>query len=251
MGKRIWTLLGLLLCVLLSGCGSSVSKQLTPTRPLIGDGINVELRPSPTPDLILPRQQAPLPQATSPHLTTPPQATTPPNVTPTATGTSAVPTPTPIPPTGTGPAPYGQPPALTALEIQMTQQLFALINSDRAARGLYPFIWNDTLAGGARLHSWNMRHCGFSHTCPDGLDQCVRIANEGFTGLTDCGECIAETGPDPTLWNGIYIVQEGMINEPPTGWHRIHLTSTTLHRIGVGIYIDSSGTAWITEDMVS
>ncbi|MDQ6661012.1 MAG: hypothetical protein M3Z24_08615, partial [Chloroflexota bacterium] len=135
MGKKIWTLLGLLLFVLLTGCGPSVSKQLTPTQPLIGDGINVEQRPSPTADLVLPRQQATPPQVTPPR-STPPQATTTPNVPPQATGTATVPSPpTPIPPTGTGAAPYGQPPALTALEIQMTQKLFALINSDRAVRG--------------------------------------------------------------------------------------------------------------------
>lgn len=135
--------------------------------------------------------------------------------------------------------------------MQLTQQLFALINSDRAARGLYPFVWNPTLAGGARLHSWNMFHCGFSHTCPDGLDQCVRIANEGFVGYSDCGENIGEAGPYPTAWGGVYNVQESMMNEGPTGWHFIHLTSTTLHRIGVGVYVEPNGWILFTEDMVS
>jgi uncharacterized protein YkwD len=140
---------------------------------------------------------------------------------------------------------------MTALEIQLTQKLFALINSDRAARGLYPFIWNPVLAGGARLHSWNMVHCGFSHTCPDGKDQCQRIASEGFAGFTDCGENIGLAGPYPTPWGGVTSVQESMINEPPSGWHRIHLTSTTLHKVGVGLYVDSRGWIWFTEDLVS
>lgn len=140
---------------------------------------------------------------------------------------------------------------MTAEEIQLTQQLFALINSDRAARGLYPFTWNATLAGGARLHSWNMTHCGFSHTCPDGKDQCVRIANEGFAGYTDCGENIAEAGPYPTPWGGVYNIQESMMHEGANGWHFIHLTSTTLHRVGVGVFVDSNGWVWFTEDMVS
>jgi hypothetical protein len=140
---------------------------------------------------------------------------------------------------------------MTSEEVQLTQQLFALINSDRAARGLYPFIWNATLAGGARLHSWNMVHCGFSHTCPDGLDQCVRIANEGFAGYTDCGENIGLAGPYPTAWAGVYNIQESMMHEGPTGWHFIHLTSTTLHRVGVGLFVDSRGWIWFTEDMVS
>jgi len=150
-----------------------------------------------------------------------------------------------------GPSPYGAPPAMTAQEQMLTQKLFALINSDRAQRGLYPFIWNPTLAGGARLHSWNMYHCGFSHTCPDGVPQCQRIANEGFAGYTDCGENIGYAGPFPTPWEGVYRIQESMANEPPTGWHRIHLFSTTLHRIGVGVYVDPDGYIWFTEDIVS
>lgn len=151
----------------------------------------------------------------------------------------------------TGPAPYGQPPAPTALETQLTQELFNQMNQDRATRGLYAFTWNATLAAGARLHSWNMYHCGFSHTCPDGEDQCTRIANEGFAGFSDCGECIGLAGPSTPPWKNVYSVQESMINEPPTGWHRIHLTSKTLHRVGVGIYVAPNGWVWFTEDMVS
>ena len=140
---------------------------------------------------------------------------------------------------------------MTTEEIQLTQKLFAQINSDRAARGLYTYTWNETLAGGARLHSWNMYHCGFSHTCPDGRPQCTRIASEGFVGVSDCAENIAYAGPFPTAWQGTYKIQEGMVNEPPTGWHRIHLFSTTLHRLGVGVFVDPQGYIWFTEDMVS
>jgi uncharacterized protein YkwD len=129
--------------------------------------------------------------------------------------------------------------------------LFAKINSDRAASGLYPFQWNATLAGGARLHSWNMFHCGFSHTCPDGKPQCDRIAAEGFTGYADCGENIGYAGPFPTPWDGVAKIQQTMVDEPPTGWHRIHLFSKTLNRVGVGIYVDPDGYIWFTEDMVS
>lgn len=159
-------------------------------------------------------------------------------------------TPTPVPASNSL-APYGQPPAMTALESQLTQKLFAQINQDRAARGLYAYTWNATLASGARLHSWNMYHCGFSHTCPNGQDQCTRIANEGFAGYSDCGECIGLAGPSNPPWHNVYAVQESMINEPPSGWHRIHLTSTTLHRVGVGIYVAPNGWVWFTEDLVS
>ena len=177
-------------------------------------------------------------------------ATVPPNaiVQPTALPASGS---APLPTTILGGSPYGTPPGATGEEIQLTQQLFALINSDRAARGLYAYQWNATLAGGARLHSWNMYHCGFSHTCPDGRSQCQRIADEGFAGYTDCGENIGYAGPYPTAAKGVYTIQESMANEPPTGWHRIHLFSTTLHRVGVGVYVDAGGIIWFTEDLVN
>ncbi len=214
--------------MLLTACQAGQSSHLTPVEPVTGDSLNIAQHPTPTASISIPRQIA----------------------TPTAIAHTSAP-PSTIPGSGTGSAPYGQPPLLTAEEIQLTQQLFALINHDRAVRGLYPFIWNPTLAGGARLHSWNMVHCGFSHTCPDGLNQCVRIANEGFAGFTDCGENIGLAGPSTPPWNNVYAVQESMINEGSTGWHYIHLTSTTLHRIGVGIYVDANGWVWFTEDMVS
>lgn len=229
MGRKSLYCVCLLFVLLLSACGSQQGNAVLPTQPLNSDGvIAVEQHPTPTPGLQIPSQ-----------ITTPTPVPTQPGVSSSS------------PPAGSGLEPYGPPPPMTAEEIQITQQLFQLINQNRASIGLYPFVWNDTLAGGARLHSWNMIHCGFSHTCPNGEDQCTRIANEGFAGFTDCGENIGLAGPYPTPWGGVYNVQESMWNEPSSGWHRIHLTSTTLHRIGVGIVVDSRGWLWFTEDMVS
>ncbi len=229
INQKFWYILSLVLIVLLTACGVGQSSHLTQVQSITVDSLNIAQHPTPTTSIAIPRQIATI-------IATPPTHTNP-------IGTT-------IPGSGIGPAPYGPPPALTAEETQLTQQLFALINHDRAVRGLYAFVWNATLAGGARLHSWNMVHCGFSHTCPDGLNQCVRIANEGFAGFTDCGENIGLAGPSTPLWNNVYAVQESMINEGVNGWHYIHLTSTTLHRIGVGIYV-SNGWVWFTEDMVS
>src|SRR5258706_4175750 len=230
--RKLWYLLSLLLMLMLSACGASGknSGQVVTIQPLSADSINVVQNPTPTPALTIQQQRAPTPKPSQKI----PQGNPPPY----------------IPGSGPGYAPYGQPPAMTSEEAQLTQQLFAQINHDRAVRGLYPFVWNTTLAGGARLHSWNMFHCGFSHTCPDGADQCVRIGREGFS-FTDCGECIGLAGPSNPPWSNVYAVQESMMNEGPSGWHFIHLTSTTLHRIGVGIYVDPNGWVWFTEDMVS
>jgi Cysteine-rich secretory protein family len=153
-------------------------------------------------------------------------------------------------------APWGSPP-ITTNSTAIERYLFNQINHDRAIRGLYLYSWNPTLANGARLHSWNMYHCGFSHSCPDGDTAfgCMRITYE-FPQNNDCGEAISSTLGDGTLANEeakIGSIQEGMVNEPdsPSSWHRIHLTSQTLHSIGVGVYISPAGWVYVTEDMVS
>ncbi len=236
INQKFWYILSLMLIILLAACGTGQSSHIVQVQPITADSLNIAQHPTPTTSITIPKQIATI-------VTTPSKHTNP-------IGTTGVP-PTTIPGSGFGPTPYGLPPPISSEEYQLTQQLFALINHDRAIRGLYPFVWNAILAGGARLHSWNMVHCGFSHTCPDGLNQCVRIANEGFAGFTDCGENIGLAGPSTPPWNNVYSVQESMINEGPGGWHFIHLTSTTLHRIGVGIYVDGNGWVWFTEDMVS
>ena len=220
VNRKFWYLMSLVLIVLLTACQAGRSSQVTPAQPLTSDSLNVEQHPTPTASISIPRQIATL-----------------------------VPVTQVFPGSGIGPAPYGPPPPLTAEEIQLTQQLFALINRDRAVRGLFPFTWNATLAGGARLHSWNMFHCGFSHYCPDGESPGQRIANEGFGGYR--GENIGLAGPSTPPWNNVYAVQESMINEGPTGPHYIQLTSTILRLVGVGIYADPNGWVWFTEDLAS
>ncbi len=235
MVRKSWYLIGLLGVVLLAACTSEQAKQIVPHQPITSDVLNLQqANPTPTPILAIPAQVA---APVSPLRPVPP-------------GLPGPPPPARVPDGGTGAAPYGAPPVVTAEELDLTQKLFGLINQDRAVRGLYPFVWNAILAGGARLHAWNMYHCGFSHYCPDGRSPCQRITGEGIT-YTDCGENIAYAGPYPTPWDGVYKIQEGMINEPPTGWHHIHLTSTTLHRVGVGVYVDPTGYIWFVEDLAS
>ena len=228
INQKFWYIFSLFLIILLAACGAGQNNHVVQIQPITADSINIAQHPTPTTSITIAKTNS----HCCKHILL---------QEPTHYYSGS----------GNGSAPYGPPPPITSEEYQLTQQLFALINHDRAIRGLYPFIWNATLAGGARLHSWNMVHCGFSHTCPDGLNQCTRIANEGFAGFSDCGECIGLAGPSTPPWNNVYAVQESMINEGPTGWHFIHLTSTTLHRVGVGMYVDSNGWVWFTEDMVS
>jgi len=230
VGKKRWQLLGLLGLLLLTACLAEKTNQIVTQQPIIIEMTNAQASPVAIP-LVIPAQVT----------------THPPVIHPLPPGPQP---PSSVPDTSTGAAPYGSPPPVTAEELSLTQQLFVVINKDRAVRGLYSFKWNDILAGGARLHAWNMYHCGFSHYCPDGRSPCQRISDEGIQ-YSDCGENICRAGPYPTPWAGTYSIQESMINAPPTDWHRIHLTSTTLHRIGVGVYVDPTGYIWFVEDMAS
>jgi uncharacterized protein YkwD len=234
VSRKRWQLLGLLGLILLTGCLAEKTNQIVTQPPVLIEVINTQASPIAT-ALVVPAQvTTPAPVVHSAVHPIPPGPQP----------------PTAVPGTSTGATPYGAPPPVTAEELNLTQKLFVQINQDRASRGLYPFQWNDILAGGARLHAWNMYHCGFSHYCPDGRSPCQRISDEGIQ-YSDCGENICRAGPYPTPWAGVYNIQEGMINAPTTDWHRIHLTSTTLHRIGVGVYVDPSGSIWFVEDMAS
>jgi uncharacterized protein YkwD len=248
--KICWGLLSVSLIVMLAGCGSGGTSS---SSNIAGDSLSHNgfgETPAPMPT------STPMPSIPSQIATPTPRPTPIPRVV-------ATNTPSPVQncvtysndmtwvpqANGTLAAPYGPAP-VTGEAQQLTQQLFQLINQDRAACGLSPFAWNATLAAGALLHSWNMVHCGFSHYCPDGMSPYQRIANEGYAGWRDCGENIGLAGPYPTPWGGVFAVQESMAHEPLGGWHRIHLFSTTLHQIGIGVYVAANGWLWFTEDMV-
>src|SRR5437016_12637556 len=124
--------------VLLAGCGSQKNAQNTQSQPLTSDSVHIvqEQRPTPTPQLSI-----------LTHVTTP-------TLTPTSTKSPSIPPSSPpknISSSGSRPAPYEPPPPLITEETHLTQQLFALINHDRAVRGLYAFTWNTILEIG-RAH---------------------------------------------------------------------------------------------------
>jgi len=170
-----------------------------------------------------------------------------PKSTPTPSSKPRTPTPTPTPKAS---GPGGE----TDTATQLAQNLFALINSDRAAHGLPAYRWNATLAKGARQHSSKMAQpqCGLSHQCPGEPDPCQRVTNEGINWMA-CGENAGYTSPNPTAWTAIkHNIEQGMLNEqPPDDGHRKNLLSSLFHQIGVGIYIDAEGIIWVTEDFTN
>jgi uncharacterized protein YkwD len=162
------------------------------------------------------------------------------------TSTATTPASNPTPASGSGISANG-----TATEMQVTQQLFNLINSDRAAQGLPAYSWNTILANGARQHSINMTSCGLTHACPGEPNPCQREINEGINYMA-CGENIGYSSPNPDAFGGAKVIEQSMLAEqPPNDGHRLNLLSSTFHLIGVGVVIDAKGLVWITEDFAN
>src|ERR1051326_3895755 len=148
--KVCCSLLCVVLLVLLSACGSEVITTSSLSSYSIVNQNDARQTPTATPmPLSIPAQKV------TPAPTTAPRISTTSTSTPTQTSSNCViySNETTLAPAknGTLAAPYG--PAPTSAEAQqLTQQLFQLINSDRAACGLPPFAWDNTLAAGALLH---------------------------------------------------------------------------------------------------
>ncbi len=191
----------------------------------------------------------PTPKPTMPPTPTPVPTQVP--VAPTPVPTQAPPAPVPTTSSGSGNGSGG---TGTSEEIQLAQNLFAQINSDRAAQGLPAYAWNGTLANGAHQHSVTMgsTSCGLSHQCPGEPAIGQRITNEGISWMA-CGENAGYTSPYPDAWTAVkQNIEQGMLNEKaPNDGHRQNLLSSTFHRVGVGIYIDSKGVVWVTEDFTN
>jgi uncharacterized protein YkwD len=138
-------------------------------------------------------------------------------------------------------------------ETQLTQQLFNQINSDRAAQGLPAYTWDDKIATVSRQHSVTMgQGCGLSHQCSGEPDPCQRLSNAGIQWMA-CGENVGYTTPTPDAWSAVKTnIEQGMLSEqPPNDGHRRNLLSASIHRIGIGTYIDSKGIIWVTEDFTN
>lgn len=232
MRRICWHALALLLLLSLAGCEMTGGSQ----------GQRATSSPSPFAQkvdggVIEPAQPTADPTATATATATPTVAATP----------TAHPTARPTSPVQSGGASL----TMTELEKQLQQQLFALINQERADQGLFAYTLNNTMSNGALLHSTRMASCGLSHQCPGENSPCQRVSNEGIS-WTSCGENVGYSSPNPNAWGGVKNIEVSMLNEqPPDDGHRRNLLSTSFHRVGVGIYIDSSGLVWLTEDFVS
>ncbi len=67
-----------------------------------------------------------------------------------------------------------------------------------------------------------------------------------------CGENVGYATARPSAWSGLQQIDQSMLNEqPPNDGHRRNLLSSSFHKIGIGVSIDTKGLVWVTEDFTN
>jgi uncharacterized protein YkwD len=160
------------------------------------------------------------------------------------------PTPTPVRPTST-PAPTTEPsespPASTAEPLPAeigawTAEVFRLINGVRAAHGLPPYTYNETLAQAAQFHGQDCQKRGScSHTGSDGSNVKTRILRAGYDAA-GWAECIVYS------WSPQQAVDWWMDETPPNDPHRRTLLSTWVTEIGIAVVPTDRGYYYFIAD---
>jgi uncharacterized protein YkwD len=132
-------------------------------------------------------------------------------------------------------------------------QVLALINQARAQAGLAAYTLSSGLVRSATAHNQDMAGgCGLSHQCPGEPPLGTRETDAGVH-WTSAGENIGEAGPisrtSAAIAQAVVGLTQDMLDEkPPDDGHRLNILSSSFQHIGMAVYLDSSGTVWMTQD---
>lgn len=110
------------------------------------------------------------------------------------------------------------------IDRQAEQDMFRLVNTERAKAGLQLVAFDESLAQVARDHSQDMFRRGyFSHYTPDGLSPFDRMSNASID-YTFAGENLA-------LAPSTELAMQGLMNSPG---HRANILNPNFNKIGIG-----------------
>ncbi len=121
-------------------------------------------------------------------------------------------------------------------------EVFRLINEQRAAAGLPPYTWNDTLALAAQRHGADCQQRGScNHTGSDGSTVKIRVTRAGYPTV-GAAECIvySSSPAEAVAW--------WMDEVPPNDWHRRTLLSTWVTEVGVAVVPNHLGSYYFIAD---
>jgi len=132
---------------------------------------------------------------------------------------------------------YGKPDDKLASSYE--RQIFELANVARVRNGLKPLTWDNSAASAARKHSRNMaQQAFFDHLDTNGLTPFDRMRREGIE-YSAAGENIAYGQRDALE------VHVGWMNSKG---HRDNLLYSSFERLGVGVYLNSEGVPYYTQN---
>ena len=144
-------------------------------------------------------------------------------------------------------------PSQGSLYASAVSQVLDLINQARAQAGLPAYTVSSGLVRSATAHNQLMAGgCGLSHQCPGEPSLGTRETDAGVH-WTAAGENIGEAGPisrtSPAIAQAVVSLTQDMLNEkPPDDGHRLNILSSSFQHIGIAVYLDASGTVWLTQD---
>jgi uncharacterized protein YkwD len=121
------------------------------------------------------------------------------------------------------------PAALPADVVGLSAEVFRLVNAQRAAYGLPPLAWSDTLARAAQRHADDCFARGWcSHTGSDGSTYKQRIIREGYDPVrwSECWAWYGSAERAVAMW---------MDEIPPNDPHRRTILNEALTEIGVAV----------------
>lgn len=232
--RRTTVVAGLAAVAVLGGGGTAVhlytdepgEDAATAVAPLTGQSTPVTTSPSPS---VSPSSSpSPSPSSASPS----PSVTASPSPSASASRKAAPPEKRPSPPAPSSePAPPPEAPAAPSA----TEEVIALVNTERAKEGCGPVSGDGLLAKAASRHSADMAARDyFSHTSPDGTDPGARITAAGYRWST-YGENIAKGQRTASAVMESWMNSEG---------HRANILNCAFKEIGVGKEDSSDGPVW-------
>jgi len=105
------------------------------------------------------------------------------------------------------------------------QEMFSMVNIERAKAGVQPLVVDDNLRTLARAHSQDMLARGyFSHYTPEGQSP--------FDRMTEAGINFSFAGENLALAPSTDLAMQGLMNSPG---HRKNILSPNFNKIGIGV----------------
>ncbi len=150
---------------------------------------------------------------------------------------------------------------------RLEKAIHALVNRERAAKGLKPLAWDAKLAAIARGHSADMaRRNYFNHASPEGANFDARYARGRYTCFVPVGDVVhggAENIARDDLWARITTLgdrkyyewhsEDELARRAVEGWmkspgHRANILTAHWIRQGLGVTVTRDLKVYVTED---